>query len=271
MSLFNLLGFGGNAVQTADHRELVSRYQRLREVGMNLNSKLVNQLSKSVLDEGAKKLEFLQRGVFVFDSENDMAVLMDYCLYDVRRNGRTAIERYLSDSPPEPESDEMTCLKAMQQATYSLIMVEANVRGVGAMVRDVQSNELQLLIDLGLASSAKPGMVLASRLLPQDGFIMTSGASLPVGIVPPDQLDTVIKVLLSTTTTDETGRLDPAPIIRALLKSGRSAHIEYQDATDGAVRRHRSGETTRSTRVSRNAPCPCGSGKKFKHCCLPQS
>ena len=21
--------------------------------------------------------------------------------------------------------------------------------------------------------------------------------------------------------------------------------------------------------VSRNDPCPCGSGKKFKHCCLP--
>jgi hypothetical protein len=21
-------------------------------------------------------------------------------------------------------------------------------------------------------------------------------------------------------------------------------------------------------RVSRNAPCPCGSGKKYKHCCL---
>ena len=23
-------------------------------------------------------------------------------------------------------------------------------------------------------------------------------------------------------------------------------------------------------RVSRNDPCPCGSGKKYKHCCLPK-
>jgi uncharacterized protein YecA (UPF0149 family) len=23
-----------------------------------------------------------------------------------------------------------------------------------------------------------------------------------------------------------------------------------------------------STRIGRNDPCPCGSGKKFKHCCL---
>ncbi|MGH2530849.1 MAG: SEC-C metal-binding domain-containing protein [Thermomicrobiales bacterium] len=24
------------------------------------------------------------------------------------------------------------------------------------------------------------------------------------------------------------------------------------------------------TKVGRNAPCPCGSGKKYKHCCLPK-
>jgi hypothetical protein len=24
------------------------------------------------------------------------------------------------------------------------------------------------------------------------------------------------------------------------------------------------------SRVSRNDPCPCGSGKKYKHCCLPK-
>jgi uncharacterized protein YecA (UPF0149 family) len=23
-----------------------------------------------------------------------------------------------------------------------------------------------------------------------------------------------------------------------------------------------------SPKISRNAPCPCGSGKKYKHCCL---
>lgn len=25
-----------------------------------------------------------------------------------------------------------------------------------------------------------------------------------------------------------------------------------------------------STRIKRNAPCPCGSGKKIKHCCIQQ-
>ena len=26
-------------------------------------------------------------------------------------------------------------------------------------------------------------------------------------------------------------------------------------------------DPTRTTKVGRNAPCPCGSGKKYKHCC----
>jgi uncharacterized protein YecA (UPF0149 family) len=26
--------------------------------------------------------------------------------------------------------------------------------------------------------------------------------------------------------------------------------------------------STRADRIGRNAPCPCGSGKKFKDCCL---
>ena len=33
----------------------------------------------------------------------------------------------------------------------------------------------------------------------------------------------------------------------------------------------RPAKTTPSEKVSRNAPCPCGSGKKYKYCCGKQS
>ena len=32
--------------------------------------------------------------------------------------------------------------------------------------------------------------------------------------------------------------------------------------------RGRSPRPTRPNRIGRNDPCPCGSGKKFKHCCM---
>ena len=33
------------------------------------------------------------------------------------------------------------------------------------------------------------------------------------------------------------------------------------------ARRWSRGEPVRSTKVGRNEPCPCGSGKKYKKCC----
>jgi hypothetical protein len=38
----------------------------------------------------------------------------------------------------------------------------------------------------------------------------------------------------------------------------------FRAAVDDAAREP---PRSRATKVSRNAPCPCGSGKKYKHCC----
>ena len=38
------------------HTELLARYKHLRQVGLRLNHRLVKTLSKSVYDEGGKKL-----------------------------------------------------------------------------------------------------------------------------------------------------------------------------------------------------------------------
>jgi len=162
--------FRGNDATTnvAGRAEMVSRYKHLRAVGRNLNHKLVKRLSKDVLDEGAWKLGILQGGVFVFDSEDETAVLMDYCIYDVRRQGRNAVEQYLFDSPPDPDSDEMVCLHAMQHAVYSLFVVESLERGFGVTVTNLVSNKTILVVDMGFSSTGKPGVIFASRLLFHD-------------------------------------------------------------------------------------------------------
>ena len=152
------------ALQIANRGEIISRYQHLRLVGRKLNHKLVGRLSKDVLHDGGRKLGILKRGTLVFNSEDETSVLMDYCLYDVRHKGRNAIEQYLIDSPPDPESDEMTCLRAMQHAIYSLFVVESVERGLGVAVRELRSNEILLVVDMGFGSTAQPGLVFASRL-----------------------------------------------------------------------------------------------------------
>src|SRR5689334_14334116 len=109
----------------AEHTNLLPRYKHLRQVARHLGTRLVQSLPKSVLEEGGKRLGILKKGVLVLDSEDEIAVLMDYCIYDLRRQGRNAIESYLAESPLAPDSDEMVLLKAMREARYSLLVVEA--------------------------------------------------------------------------------------------------------------------------------------------------
>ena len=92
MSLRDLFRPKSDSTKIAGRAEIITRYKHLRAVGRNLNHKLVKRLSKDDLDKAGKKLGILQSGVLVFNSEDESSVLMDYCLYDVRRNGRNAVE-----------------------------------------------------------------------------------------------------------------------------------------------------------------------------------
>jgi hypothetical protein len=268
VNLIDLFRRRHDALPVANRDNIISLYQRLRTAGRELNNRLVQRLSRDELHEGGRKLGILRGGTLVFDTEDETSVLMDYCLYDVRRNGRNTIEQYLIDSPPDPESDEMTCLRAMQQAIYSLFVVESVERGLGVIVRDFLSQEVLLVVDMGFGSTAQPGLVFASRLLHHDGFSMTGGAALPVAVLPADQRGAMTKKLSVATTPDDDGYFDPAPLIRACLSGGCSSRVQYQEPSGHAIRQQRIPNDIRSTSIGRNSPCPCGSGKKFKQCCM---
>lgn len=266
MNMLGLVRGNDGAFQIANPKELLARYQQLRKTSRKLNNKLVARLSKNVLDEGGTKLGILRNGTLVFHSMDESAVLMDYCLYDVRRNGRNVIEQYLIDSPPDEDSEEMTCLRAMQHAIYSLFVVESVEPGLGVVVRDAASDESMLVVDMGFASSALPGVVFASRLLPYDGFFITGGAALPLGVLPESSQNAAARNLLAATAAE--GHSNPASLIRGCLSQGCSENIQYQAPQGATIGHPRSSDSRRSTAPGRNSPCPCGSGKKHKACCL---
>ena len=120
MSVLDLIRRQDTSNAALDSRELVARYQRLRRVCEDLNSAMVGRLARDVLHEGGRKLGLLRGDTFVFDSEDETAVLMDYCLYHVRRNGRNAVEQYCCDHPAVPGTDEAICLR---DAEHDLLAV----------------------------------------------------------------------------------------------------------------------------------------------------
>ena len=265
--------------QVAAFKDIVAFYRHIRQERLRLNNMLVQRLSTDMLKDGAKRLGMLRGGTFVFDTEDDTSVLMDYCIYDVYSQGRNAIEQYLCDCPPDPDSDEAAILNAMQHATYALITVLRVEPGVGCHIRNLFTDETHLLVDMGFAETAQCGAVLAMRLLDFGDFVATSGAALPVGVLNDDQLHEFQREISERVDTD--GDFDPAGLIQACLQSGASAHVRYEGlSTQGridvgerpalartSVQERRVLAKQRTGKAVTNQRCRCGSGKMFKNCC----
>jgi hypothetical protein len=258
----------------SQHTELLARYKHLRQAGKELNHRLVATLSKSEIHEGAKDLGLLKKGVLVFDNEAEMPVLMDYCLHDVRRQGRNAFDRYLAETPPPPGSEELEILRARQQAYFSLFAVESVELGVGLHVRDLLRDEPLFLVDVGFSSCAVPGLVLASRIHAPEGIVQTTGAAFPLGVLSPAERASFVQALMSDfkgmdvrSLTREQSKEFFTPFIRECLNRGVTEKVKYADPSGGSGGVRAPAAPPLRKRVGRNGRCPSGSGKKFKLCC----
>lgn len=259
------------------HAESLARYKHLRQVGLELNNRLVETLDRSALDEGGKKLGILRRKVLTLDTEDEVAVLMDYCLHDVRRHGANAVERYLAESTPAPGPDELVLLRALRQARYSLFVVESAEPGVGVHVRDLLRDEPLDLVDIGLSRTASVGMVLAARVMAPDGIGMTTGAALPVGVLSPAERARFLDGLKATFKGMDFNNPSPAEasawaatVIRTCLRQGAAERIAYVEPGRGGGPGVAPKALPPARSIGRNDPCPCGSGRKFKRCCGAQ-
>jgi SEC-C motif len=254
-----------------NHADSLPLYKRFRQAGILLNRKLVKALSTEI-QEGGRRLGILRNDVLVFGSEDETHVLMDYCIYNVYRDGLNAVQRYLAKSPPPRDSDEMLLLQAKLEAYYSIFKVIEVQRGVGVVVRDILRDESDFIIDIGLGSSLRENAVFASRVIPIEGFLMTGGAGLPVSGTAMTKIATEMKRTFSSET--DVRRLTPdqesdlaAMVIRICLESGAGSQIAYEIPGQPTSPRKQTSDA-RSVRVAnRNDPCPCGSGRKYKTCC----
>ncbi len=253
------------------HSDLLDRYKRIREVRFRLNNLLVGTIPKKTLEDCGRKLGLFRKGTLVFGSEDEMSVLMDYCLYHPEPDGRNLVAKYLEKSPPPADSDEMIALRAMTEAYYSLFQITEVERGVGVTVQDLLRDETGFIVDIGFGNTAQRHLILASRIIPIEGFLTTGGAALPVDPAAGRKIFDELRRMKQTPETFDFKRISPlqeaelaAVVIRTCLSSGMSSHVAY--AEPGGQTRSPTGPAE-APRPGRNDPCPCGSGKKFKKCC----
>lgn len=250
-----------------DHGHILTRYKRMRSATRERNDALL-ELCRPSVKQAAKDLGVWVNGSIVMDIDQS-CVLMDYAIHDCREGGRNAVDRLAAERPPAPGSDAQAALAAMQQAFFSLFQVRDVVEGVGVRVTDILRNREHLLADVSLSQTAIEGMVLASRVLPFDDFIMTTGVALPADA---DVLEGVVECLDKGGMSHEDMRNLPreawseftAMVIRACLDRDGDLRITYEDPSESVGS---AAIPEDAGHVGRNDPCPCGSGKRYKKCC----
>lgn len=256
----------------AERTALLQRYRRLRAVMRDLHSELLGSVSRDTFTECGEKLGLMVDGTLVFETEDESSLLMDYCLYDGWSGQHNAITRFLAKQPYAAGSDEMLLLDAMSRARYSLFQVQSVAEGVGVNCRDLLRGDGGSVIDEGLGSTAAPGVIFACRLVVLPELSMTTGAALPIDADTLEDIKSVLEdgaqgigqVDFRNFTRQEQAVLSSI-IIRCALAGGASSRITMQGSRRGPETKRR--QRTTAERPSRNDPCPCGSGKKYKRCC----
>ena len=193
-----------------------------------------NSVAKCYGRGAAGNWGILEGNVLTLDTEDEIAVLMDYSIHNVRRYGLNAVERYLQTSPPTPESDEGILLQSLRASRFTLFAVEAVEAEVGVHVRDLLRDEFLFLVDVGFGSSATVGMVLAAHIMAPEGIIMTTGAALPVDVLAREEYAEFVEELQATfagvdfrnMSPEEAGDLT-ATVLRTCLAEGAAEGIEY--------------------------------------------
>src|SRR5262245_38473515 len=98
----------------------LDRYQTYRAAARALNQQIMDALvDRAALMRAARALDIARGDTFIFESEAEMNVLMDYALYEHRVNGRSLVELYREKtSLLTPMQHEL--LDAMCQSYVSL-------------------------------------------------------------------------------------------------------------------------------------------------------
>lgn len=172
------------------YEAVVAEHQRLRQIRMELNARLVKQIPRKALLKAARKLGILVDGVLCFETEDESSVLMDYCIHEQRELGRNVVDRFLLRR--DVSADERTILESMRDCWFSLFKIERTVSGAGERARDVLWRQQLFIVDVNLSHSDADGGVLAARLMPFGPHFISTGTVLPVDA---DILDDIVEEL----------------------------------------------------------------------------
>ena len=221
---------------TQGHPEVdLKLHRRLRAVLRGHQNAVVRTVPRTAFRKWAKRFGLLEGDKLVLESEDEMTILVDFLIYHHRQRGKTLVQKYLARLPPADGPEEVLIRAAMSSPRFSVYEVEEMRPFVGVVVRDLVRGGPVFVVDEALSTSAKPGMVLALRLLPLPSYWMTSGSGFPLS---PEVVHTVRDVFLPAlrqTEGHDLSHLSPEAedelatvVTGAAIREGTTGDIEFR-------------------------------------------
>ena len=249
---------------------LAQRHDRLREVRSDLNEEILGSLDPSTFRRAMEMLDVMPGKMVIAGVDIGMALVPEFSMYGVFAEGENAVQRFRR-THPQTDPERQMLLDAMSQAIFTLVgVVETYPAEHALVVEDLfLNNQRMLLADSTFAADAPAEDVMCIRMHPMGKFWMSTGLGLSLGIdTKHPQLLTYVATASPRSVRSDPDRQDilhgiyASVVIKRLLRR----HSQDTEFTDD-IPEERNNEHLLSERLERNAPCPCGSGKKYKKCC----
>ncbi len=207
-----------------------TRYAELREISNRHHNAALQFVSHQSINRNARSLGMMVHGAIGTDSDEQMALLFDLCVYHCERGRSRALDRYTQVIRAADGSSDARMLEAMSRAQFSLWQVVGRHAIAGTVVFDMLREREVWLMDNGLEASGPEGMVFAARLTEPGDFALTCGV-----IAPIDELTLLdvagVEIRRRARGTLETMAEDPrfaVSVYRAVLENGMMEVIRFK-------------------------------------------
>ncbi len=235
-----------------ERQALVERHDRLREELDAAFEQLVEAIPEEGIVLAAKELGLWRRGGLTASENEDFLAIFDLALFGSGEQEGLIASRLREDAA-EPKSRAEAIHRSLLDSRFSIFEVVDIVPELGLELHDRIRDERIRVVDPGLAadSAIELNEFLLGRLVELDGFTLTSNCLKLHPELATSFAETTSELFRVTERRDMGLSWLNATVLRGVMhaKHGRPQ------------------TPVRSTKVGRNDPCPCESGKKYKKCC----
>lgn len=163
-------------------------YQRYRNAGKELHQKMIETyLDSARIEKASDLLKLGQNRKLILDTPDDLSILMDFALYEIREDGKTIVECYAAEKGGKNFA-ERELIPAMVKARTGLFKVSAiDINNCQLKLNNlIEVGQSINLTDISFSQTMPDGMIVFLRPIQFSRLTMTSG----IAFIFPQNLET---------------------------------------------------------------------------------